>query len=185
MYHKETMTKTFESSTLGKDIGLVIGGSLLLALSAQVSLTLPFTPVPLTFQTLAVLFLGFALGPVRGFLACVTYLAEGAMGLPFFAKGNFGLAILTGSTAGYLLAFPLASYCVGKLKQSFSQKWWKLFVLFILGHLIILLGGWSVLSSFLGMKSALILGVIPFLSGMVIKSVVLTGLAQGMKGLRK
>src|SRR4030065_411536 len=72
---------------------LVITASLLVALSAQIAIPLPFTPVPVTAQILAVLLIGAVLGSARGALAILTYLAEGAAGLPVFAGGKEGLAL--------------------------------------------------------------------------------------------
>src|SRR4030065_811462 len=79
---------------------LVITASLLVALSAQIAIPLPFTPVPVTAQTLAVLLIGAVLGSARGALAILTYLAEGAAGLPVFAGGKAGLALRAGAPRG-------------------------------------------------------------------------------------
>src|SRR2546428_13732896 len=68
--------------------GLAVGGSLLVAGLAQVSIRLPFTPVPITGQTLGVLLVGASLGPALGAASLLLYLAEGAVGLPFFAAGG-------------------------------------------------------------------------------------------------
>jgi biotin transport system substrate-specific component len=92
---------------------LVVGGSLVVALSAQLVVRLPFTPVPITGQTLGVLLVGAALGARRGAAALALYLMEGAAGLPFFAGGMAGAAYLLGPTGGYLLAFPLAAFITG------------------------------------------------------------------------
>jgi biotin transport system substrate-specific component len=105
---------------------LVFGGSLLVALCAQVSLPLPFSPVPVTGQTFAVLLLGAALGPSRAAAALVLYLMEGAAGLPVFAPGGLpGAARFAGPTGGYLLAFPLAAFLLGWLVLRFPRRWWS------------------------------------------------------------
>lgn len=77
--------------TLARDLALILAGSLLVALAARISIPLPFTPVPITGQTLAILLVGAALGSRLGFLSLLAYLAEGAMGLPVFAGGTGGL----------------------------------------------------------------------------------------------
>src|SRR5438067_8796539 len=94
---------------------LIVSFSLFLALCAQVSFHLPFTPVPITLQTLGVLLTGAALGSRRGALAMLVYLAEGAAGLPVFAGGSGGLIHLLGFTAGYLWSYPIAAFVVGLL----------------------------------------------------------------------
>ena len=87
------------------DTVLVIVASLLTAAAAQVEIRLPWTPVPITGQTFAVLLSGTVLGARRAFLAQCLYLLEGALGLPFFAGGAAGVAKLIGPTGGYLAAF--------------------------------------------------------------------------------
>src|SRR4051812_33554653 len=87
-----------ETHNLTRDFALVVGGSLLIALTAQIAFPLPFTPVPITAQTLGVLLCGAALGSRRGLAAAALYLLEGAIGLPFFAGGAAGLARLMGPT---------------------------------------------------------------------------------------
>ena len=80
-----------DENKIVRDAGLVVGGSLLLALCAQISIPLWFTPVPITGQTLGVLLIGAALGSRRGALAIVLYLIEGGSGLPFFRGRRFGM----------------------------------------------------------------------------------------------
>src|SRR5262249_61686117 len=87
---------------------LVVGASVVTALAAQVAIPLPWTPVPITGQTFAVLLTGAVLGARRAFLAQVLYLLEGAVGLPVFAGGAAGMLKLIGPTGGYLLAVPFA-----------------------------------------------------------------------------
>ena len=112
-----------KSQTLNmlRDLLLIIGFSIFTALCAHVSFPLPFTPVPITLQTLAVLLTGAALGSKRGALALLLYLAEGASGLPVFAPvagspaGFLALIPPTGFTGGYLWSFPIAAFVVGLL----------------------------------------------------------------------
>src|SRR3989338_6477176 len=112
-------------ATLAKKVLWVGGGSLLVTLGAQVSLPLPFSPVPVTGQTFAVLLLGATLGARRGAAALLLYLAEGAAGLPVFAPGGLpGVARLAGPTGGYLLAFPAAAFLVGRLAEKLPRRWW-------------------------------------------------------------
>lgn len=151
--------------------GLVVGFSLFVALAAQVVVPLPFTPVPVTGQTFAVLLTGALLGSRLGALALALYVAEGAAGLPFFRGGGAGLAHLAGPTAGYLLAFPAAAYVTGLL----AERGWDRRVLtaaaaMALGSLVVLGGGWAWLALALGSaREAFRLGVEPFLVGDLVK----------------
>jgi len=97
--------------TLLKHAALVLSGSLLIALSAQVSV--PMVPVPMTLQTLAVLTVGFAFGARLGAITLLVYLAEGAMGLPVFANGKSGLATVMGPSGGFLLGFVAMAWVAG------------------------------------------------------------------------
>jgi len=96
---------------------LVVAGSALIALGAQIAVPLPFSPVPVTGQTFAVLLVAASLGRL-GIASVVLYVAEGAIGLPVFAGGAFGLARLAGPTGGYLAGFVLAAvvlaWCVDR-----------------------------------------------------------------------
>lgn len=98
------------SQSLLTRILMVAGGSLLIALAAQVSV--PMIPVPMTLQTLAILVVGLTFGARMGALTLVAYLAEGAMGLPVFAKGMNGIAFF-GPTAGFLVGFVGMAWLVG------------------------------------------------------------------------
>jgi biotin transport system substrate-specific component len=91
-----------------------LAATAVVAAAAHVAIPLPFTPVPLTLQPLAVLGVGLALGPVDGLLAMLAYLAEGAAGLPVFSPtGMGGLAQLVGPTGGFLMAYPLVAAIAG------------------------------------------------------------------------
>src|SRR5919197_6504225 len=101
-----------------RQVGLVIGFSLLTALAAQI--VIPVGPVPITAQTFAVVLTGALLGSRLGAMAMIAYLIEGASGLPFFAGGMGGVAHLMGQTGGYLIAFPAAAFITG----AFAEQGW-------------------------------------------------------------
>src|SRR5579862_4155659 len=105
------------AGNLATDAIWVVAFSLVTAACAQVSFHLPFTPVPITGQTFAVLLSGAVLGWRRGFLCQVAYLAEGAAGLPVFADGAGSALHLVGPSGGFLLCFPLAAALVGYLVE--------------------------------------------------------------------
>lgn len=93
------------------------------ALIAAFSLTpaIPIGPVPVTLQTLAVVLAGLVLGPWRGFLATLLYLVVGFAGLPVFAGGAAGLAVLAKPSVGYLLVFPFGAALAGAVAQAFAR----------------------------------------------------------------
>src|SRR3979411_2614986 len=101
-----------------RQVALVVGASLFVALCAQITIPLPFTPVPLTVQNFGVLLVGMLLGSKRGFAALLLYLAEGAIGLPVFNPiGPGGLVRLMGATGGFLLAYPLVAGFTGFIME--------------------------------------------------------------------
>lgn len=156
---------------------LIVSGSLLVALCAQVSLPLPFSPVPVTGQTFAVLLLGATFGARRSAAALLLYLAEGATGLPVFAPGGVpGMARLLGPTGGYLLAFPLAAFLLGWLVERAdspgvrrSVRGWLAAVL--AAEAVIFAAGvlWLKLIVPLGWAEAAWAGLVPFLPGELLK----------------
>lgn len=150
---------------------LVVGFSLLTAAAAQVVVPLPWTPVPLTGQTFAVLLTGALLGPRLGALAMLAYLMEGAAGLPFFRGGAGGVTHFSGATAGYLLAFPAAAYVTGYLaERGWDRRFLSAAAAMALGSLVILAGGWAWLMVLTGdAATAFRLGVGWFVVGDVVK----------------
>jgi len=146
----------------------VIAGSMLLTLSARAAI--PFFPVPMTLQTLVVLALGMALGPRLGAAAVITYLAQGAIGLPVFAgtpEKGIGLAYMLGTTGGYLVGFVLAALATGVL----AERQWDRSVLttiaaMVIGNVIIYACGLAWLGTIVGWdKPVLAWGMTPFLLG--------------------
>lgn len=160
---------------------LIIMGSLFVALLAQIEIPLPFTPVPITGQTLGVLLVGALLGSKRGAAALALYLAEGGLGLPFFAGGASGLGILTGATAGYLVGFVGAAYAVGWLAEQGLERSVRTSVIpFLVGTVIIYVCGAVWLSVVLGsVEQAVALGVAPFLLGDALKLMLAAALLPG------
>ena len=152
------------------NIALVIGGSLLIALSAHLKVLLPFSPVPVTAQTFAVLMIGALLGAKLGSLAVIAYLIEGIIGLPFFSSG-VGYTVLLGITGGYLIGFIPAAYLTGFLAQRGWDKRVDTTILaMILGNLVIYTFGLLWLCRLMGIsKSVLSAGLLPFIIGDLLK----------------
>jgi biotin transport system substrate-specific component len=154
-------------------ITLVLG-ALAVAVSAQFSVPLPFTPVPMTLQGLAVILVGGLTGSAAGAGAMLLYLTAGAFGAPVFANGSGGLHHLLGPTGGYLLAFPLAAWIVGWVGQRRNLGLCLLAAL--LGMVAIHAGGLAQLALLTGsIKTAAAAGTAPFLLVDSLK-VVLAGL---------
>ena len=149
---------------------LVISASVLIAIAAQIAIPLPFTPVPLTLQPLAVIFVGVALGSTRGAAAAALYLLEGASGLPVFAQGHGGALWLVGPTAGYLFSYPFAAFVAGFISE---RGWGSSIVRSITGMLlalgVIYAGGWSWLAMLTDARSAFVAGVAPFVVADIVK----------------
>ena len=124
------------------------------------------------------LLVGAALGSKRGSAALVLYLAEGALGLPFFAGGAHGVGVLTGATAGYLIGFIGAAYVIGLLaEQGLERSVHTSFIPFMVGTAIIYLCGVTWLAVVLGsFGQAVAFGLVPFLIGNAIK-LIAAGLA--------
>jgi biotin transport system substrate-specific component len=151
--------------------GLTIGlGALLVALSAQVVVPVPFSPVPMTLQPLAVLAVGGLLGPAGGLSALILYIVLGALGLPVFAGGGSGILHLVGPTGGYLLAFPIAAAVTGALAGQLPRSPLRVLLACALGMVIIHAGGVAQLA-LLGGDPALAVrvGFVPFLTGDLLK----------------
>ena len=149
----------------------VVLASFFLALCAQIEIPLYFTPVPITVQTLGVFLIGAVLGSRKGSLAVMLYVVQGGLGAPFFAGGSGGLIHLLGPTGGYLMAYPLQGYLVGKFAE---KKDLKLLVGFFLAICVQLGIGSLWLAQFVGIKKCLILGFYPFILGDVMKAFIVT-----------
>ena len=146
--------------------------SLMTALGAFISIPLPFTPVPLTLQTLWVLLSGACLGKGGGAASQILYILMGSVGFPIWSGGAMGLSRLWGPTGGYLLAFPLAAWTVGAIMEAGSHPTCRRALAAMgLGSLIIYALGLFQLSVWLHctLRQGLILGILPFLPGDLIK----------------
>lgn len=170
------------SRNMLKDASLVVGFSLFTALCAHVSFLLPFSPVPVTLQTLAVLLTGAALGRRRGGLALLLYLAEGAAGLPVFAPvpgSPGGFLALLGFTGGYLWSFPVAAFVTGWFCERRLDRHFLTSALAMLpGMLITYLIGvpWLAITLHLNALTAIKLGMVPFIPGDVLKLIIAAAL---------
>ena len=155
------------------NVALVIAGSAIIAIAAQIAIPVPFTPVPLTLQPIAVLLVGAALGSTRGAAAASLYLLEGLSGLPVFAQGHGGPLWLLGPTAGYLYSYPFAAFISGW----FSERGWgntipRAICGMLIALAVIYAGGWSWLAIGVGPRAAFTMGIAPFAIGDAIKVII-------------
>lgn len=169
------------------DVALVSGGSLFVALAAQIAIPLPFSPVPLTGQTLAVLLIGALLGSRRGACSLLLYLIEGALGLPVFAGGRCGLAYMLGPTGGYLVGFVASAFVTGLLaEQRWDRRAPSNALAMLLGDAVIYACGLPWLAHFVGADKALAMGLYPFVAGDLVKLALATiSLPCGWKMLER
>ncbi len=160
-----------KTSRLVRDLLVIVGGSLLVAVFAQIRIVLPFSPVPITGQTLAVLLVGVALGKNRASISMILYLGMGLAGMPVFAGGAHGLAYMTGATGGYLVGFVVAAYVAGWLAEKGLDRDIRTALLpFLVGEMVIYAFGLTWLAIYVGnMSEALVLGFHPFLVGDALK----------------
>ena len=170
-----------------RQVGLVIGFSLLTALAAQV--VIPVGPIPITGQTFAVLLTGALLGSRLGAMAMIAYLIEGASGLPFFSGGHGGLLYLMGPTGGYLIAFPAAAYVTGAFAEhGWDRRFLTAAAAMAIGSAIVMLSGWAWFSVIMRTSPMLTVypTVIKFIPGDIIKiSLAAAVLPSGWKLLRR
>jgi biotin transport system substrate-specific component len=158
---------------------LVVGFAHLTALAAQFTVPLPFTPVPITGQTFAVLLAGAVLGSRVGAASQALYLALGIVGLPYFADGGSGWNVVTGATGGYLIGFIVAAYVVGLFAENKKDRNVMTAIsTFFVGNVVIYAIGvpWLAAMANINAAKAVELGMAPFVIGDIIKIALAAGL---------
>ncbi len=156
----------FPANTMLHRACIAVGFSVLVALSAQVAVRVPFTPVPVTGQTFAVLLAGALLGSRLGACALLLYLMEGAVGLPVFAGGSAGAWHLAGPTGGYLFGFVVAAFVVGWLAEHrWDRSFGRAILAMLAGEIAIYGLGLLWLARYVPAESLLPMGLTPFLLG--------------------
>jgi len=164
---------------MAKDAGLVVSASILMAISAHISVPLPFSPVPVTMQPLAMLLIAFFIGPRRAAAAMVAYLLEGAAGLPVFSPaGPGGIAQLIGPTGGFLMATPFAAFAAGFIARKRTVTYLTLAALAAEVILFTFGASWFTLATHTTLSQAFALAVLPFLPGEVLKIAIAVGAAS-------
>ena len=164
-------TRADDRFRLAEQIGAVLFVTVLTAVAAQISIPLPFTPVPFTFQPMVVLLGAAALGPRLGLSSQILYLALGFAGVPVFAASPLlpqGAARLLGPTGGYLMVYPFAAFAAGWLtERGFDRRYFTAVVSMMCGLAIVFAGGvlWLTIASkpSIGLSGALAAGFVPFI----------------------
>jgi biotin transport system substrate-specific component len=153
------------------EIVLVVIGSLLIGVCARIAVWLPFSPVPITGQTFAVLMAGALFGARRGCLTVIVYVIEGTIGLPVFAAGQGGLTVLLGPRGGYLVGFIAAAYITGLLaERGWNRRVGWTILAMIFGSVTMYAYALPWLCCFMGVnKTVLIAGLYPFVIGDLLK----------------
>lgn len=166
-----TQPLSLQNRSLSVKLVAALLGTLLLTVSSLI--TVPMVPVPMTLQTLAVTLVGALYGWRLGSVTIIAWLVEGALGLPVLAGGASGIAHFMGPTGGYLFAFPLAGALTGRL----AGRGWNgsrpflVFLAMLAGNTLCLLLGAAWLAVMIGPAKAITLGVLPFVFGGVLKSI--------------
>jgi biotin transport system substrate-specific component len=173
---------------VAEQIGAVLFVTILTAVAAQISIPLPFTPVPFTFQPMVVLLGAAALGPRLGMASQILYLSLGFSGLPVFAASPVlpqGAARLLGPTGGYLMAYPFAAFAAGWLaERGFDRRYVSAVAAMICGLAVVFAGGilWLTIASTpsIGLSGALATGFVPFIIPDLLKLLVAAAVMPGL-----
>ena len=186
MRNKTILFNSFNIPLVDKSIlnvFMILIGSLSIGILAQASIPIPFSPVPITGQTIGVVLVGSLLGSKRGVLSVILYLLEGSLGLPVFANMSAGPHILIGPTAGYLWGFVIAAFIMGTFKEKrFLQNPFLCFLAcFISTTIILIIGAFYLAILAQDISKGLALGLYPFLIGDLIKSFICASIIQGSR----
>jgi biotin transport system substrate-specific component len=173
---------SFTGAALWQKAAAVLVGSWVLAASAQIAV--PMLPVPMTMQSFAVVLIGALCGWRMAGATVVAYLAQSFTGAPFLAGGAGGPMAFVGPTAGYLFAFlpaaMLAGWCA---ERGLTKHLIPAVGVMLAAHVVIFVGGLSVLTGFVGAEQAVVAGLLPFIPGTILKSglaaLIVRGVARG------
>ena len=188
--------------SIPKKLVLALGMAALTGLVAQIKFYLPWTPVPITGQTFAVLLAGVLLGRRWGGISLGIYTGLGVIGLPWFAGWSSGIGVLTGTSGGYLIGFIFAALFLGHFTDKYirSRSFLSMFVLMLFANFVLIHGpgllwlnsfayeAWLGASPVLGLGpyegrsllALLMVGTIPFIIGDIIKAAAAAAIVRGV-----
>ncbi|WP_298803504.1 biotin transporter BioY [uncultured Pseudokineococcus sp.] len=166
-----------------RDVALVVGGVLGMALMAQVAVPVPGSPVPITGQTLGLVLVAAALGPVRAVSVMGVYILAALVGLPFYSEASGGYEAVVGATGGYVVGFVPAAYLVGlAARHGADRRFLRALPLFVAGQLVVFAVGvpWLAVTTGMSASEALAAGFVPFLLGGAVKAAVAGAVLPGL-----
>ena len=169
-------------SGLLTDTLLVLAGTGLVAAAAQISIKLPFTPVPITGQTFAVVLVGASLGAIRGTASLMLYLWLGVAGAPIYADQDHGWSVITGASGGYIVGFVVAAAVTGYLaERNWDRQLSSAIAAMLTGNVLIYLVGlpWLAVVLNTNLEKTLEYGLYPFVPGDVFKLYLAAALLPG------
>lgn len=183
---RPTLVDRVVTRTWLSDIALVVAGTALVAVLAQVAI--PLWPVPVTGQTLAVLLVGASLGAARGAASLSLYAVLGGLGLPIYSDASGGWSVLLGPTGGYIIGFIVSAALVGwAAERSWDRGWYKPIITFVGGSLVVFAIGLPWLAVSLGqlglandLQSVLVAGFYPFIVGGLVKAAIAAALLPAL-----
>jgi biotin transport system substrate-specific component len=186
-----TMRADSRALRMAERVGACLFVTVLTIIAAQISLPLPFTPVPFTFQPMVVLVGGLALGAELGMTSQFVYLALGIAGLPVFAASPLlpqGAARLLGPTGGYLMSYPFAAFVTGWLaERGWDRRYLTAVLAMVCGLAMVFAGGVAWLASYVqpvgGLRAALVSGFYPFIVPDLVKLLVAAAVMPGLWSL--
>lgn len=179
MAHTPLMTSLGADSSLARKVAMVAFGSVLVGMSAQVSV--PMFPVPMTLQTLAIMLIGLTYGSRLAGATLLAYLAQGAMGFPVFAGGAAGAAYMFGPTFGFLMGFVVMAFVMGWLVERGLNRGFGLFAAALIATALLFVPGtvWLTAVTPLNLQGAFMAGAAPFLLGELVKVAVAALIVSG------
>lgn len=166
------------------NVALVLVGSILLSVSALISV--PMYPVPMSLQTLAVFIIGLSLTPRLALLTVISYLVEATAGMPILAGGVSNPLWMIGPKSGYLFGFAISAYLISYLFEKMKRQSFLSAVFAVAcGQIVIYILGVGILSCFIGLQKAIAVGFTPFISTMIIKLLLAATTYKPSRWLRK
>lgn len=156
-------------------------GVCIIALFAQIRI--PIEPVPITLQTVAVMFIGYKFSPNQTLSATTLYILLGILGVPIFCDYSYGIEKVIGPSGGYLIGFVPSAYILASLKNRFSDTWLNMLVIGMIASAIVFIFGISWLAYLTSIKYAIQYGFLPFIIPGIIKVIALVSLLRIFKAL--
>lgn len=171
----QTIALSSDKTTI-KYISEILLGTFLIALFAQIRI--PLSPVAITLQTVAIMLIGYRLAPMQALSSVILYIALGYMGVPVFTNYTYGLGVLLGPNAGYIVGFIPAVVFLSYFRQKCSKHWLALVGLGVAANAVVYLFGIGWLAHLTGLNKAVTYGLLPFIIPGIAKVLILVSLLK-------